>query len=59
MRDDVVRIGRLLMDDQLGEAVLNLGHAQRDAGRAGRRPFFRCICRVRIAARTACAQSVR
>jgi hypothetical protein len=55
MRDDVVRIGRLLMEDLLGEEVLNLGHAQRDAGRAGRRPFFRGVCRARIAVRKACA----
>lgn len=55
MCNDLVRIGRLLVEDQLGEEVLNLGYAQLDAGRAGRRPFFRGACRARIAARKACA----
>ena len=55
VRDDALRIGRLLVEDQLGEEVLNLGHAQLDPRRAGRRPFFRGVCRARMAARKAWA----
>lgn len=51
----VVGIGWNLVEDEPGEQMLNLGDAQVDTGRAGRRPFFRGDCRARIAARKACA----
>jgi hypothetical protein len=53
--NDVVRIGWDLPEDEPGEQMLNLGDAQVDARRAGRRPFFRGDCRARIAARKASA----
>jgi hypothetical protein len=55
MCNHVVRIGWNLPEDEPGEQMLNLGDAQVDARRAGRRPFFRGDCRARIAARKACA----
>lgn len=53
--DDDVRVGRLLLEDEVGEQMLDIGHAQVEARRAGRCPFFRGVCRARIAARKACA----
>ena len=51
----LVRIGRLLMEDELRQQVANLGHTQLEARGAGRRPFFRGVCRPRMAARKAWA----
>ena len=54
-RDDDTGIGRPLSEDEAGEQVLNRGHAQRDERGTGRSPFFRGVCRARIAARKAWA----
>ena len=53
--DDQVGIGRALLEDEAGQQVLNLRYTQRDVGRARRSPFFRGVCRARIAARKAWA----
>ena len=53
--DDDVRVGRPLLEDEACEKALNRRHTQLDAGRAGRSPFFRGVCRARIAARKAWA----
>lgn len=53
--DDDVGIRWTLMENEAGQQVLNLRHTQRDVRRAGRSPFFRGVCRARIAARNACA----
>ena len=54
-RNDVVGIRRALLEDEAGQEVLNRWHAQLDVRRAGRSPFFRGVCRARIAARKAWA----
>jgi hypothetical protein len=54
-RNDVVGIRRALLEDEAGQEVLNLWHAQLDVGGARRSPFFRGACRARIAERKACA----
>jgi hypothetical protein len=54
-RDDDLWIGRPLMEHEVGQQVLDLGHAQLDVRGAGRRPLFRGVCRARIAARNAWA----
>ncbi len=53
--DDVVGIGRPLLEHEVGQEVLDFGNAQLAGRRAGRRPLFRGACRARMAARTACA----
>jgi len=54
-RNDAVGIRRALLEDEAGQEVLNRWHAQLDMRRAGRSPFFRGVCRARIAARKAWA----
>jgi len=54
-RDDDMGIGRPLLEDETGQQVLNLRDTQRDVGRARRSPFFRGVCRARIAERKAWA----
>ena len=54
-RDHEVRVGRLLLEHEVGEQMLDRGDAQGDARGAWRGPFFRGVCRARIAARKAWA----